>query len=654
MLSLDVETYLIQPGLLAPPIVCVSSFDGHQARLERGEAVAARFEAALAGADYLVGQNIAYDFGCYLAAHPEAFERVWAKYAKGEVFDIGIAATVNACAEGRMSDERGLVSRTGVPIGRYSLEELVKEWLGRSDAKRNDEYRLRYGELDDVPTEQWPESARQYPIDDATNTYAVAQAQIEGNCKNLHTVPFQSHVAFCLHLGSMWGIRTDGASVKAFTKEVLKKQLELKLELETHGLYRWKGTKKEPKRDGLSLNKKAVQARVTAAYGAGNEPKTDKGGISTDRVTLEESADDVLLQLAQVSKLDKQASYIPALREAAQVPLNVRPNVFLSTGRASYEGIIQLIPRKGGLRNCFVARPGHVLISVDYSAIEMSTLAQVCIYAGLESRLAEAINADKDPHCILGSKLCNRDYASFLKDAVELSLPEFAGLRQAGKAANFGFPGLMGPATFTSAKRREGESVCEWFYRDGACTKQPRIRAWRGRELDRAICERCCLKADELRHFYAYETWVEMPEYWQWVKANMSDEGSMVQFCSKILRGGMSMSAACNNLFQGLAAFGAKKAVLKLTEEMYLDTQSPLYGSRLLIFAHDETILEVPEEKMHEAGFRQAEVMIEQMRTVVPDVKVKAEPAAMRRWDKGVKTVLKEGKLQVWEPKKAV
>ena len=48
---------------------------------------------------------------------------------------------------------------------------------------------------------------------------------------------------------------------------------------------------------------------------------------------------------------------------------------------------------------------------------------------------------------------------------------------------------------------------------------------------------------------------------------------------------------------------------------------------------------------------RQAQIMVEQMRTCVPDVKVKAEPALMRRWYKQAEAVYNEGKLVPWEPK---
>ena len=40
------------------------------------------------------------------------------------------------------------------------------------------------------------------------------------------------------------------------------------------------------------------------------------------------------------------------------------------------------------------------------------------------------------------------------------------------------------------------------------------------------------------------------------------------------------------------------------------------------------------------------------MQPILPDMKIKAEPALMRRWNKKAKTVLDEnGRLAIWEPK---
>lgn len=657
MIAFDFETFLIIEGDLAPPIVCMSLCDGGEGVLFDRHSMVAPMERVLAPGVVAIGQNIAYDFGCWLAEHPEDFERVWGKYERGEVYDIGIAATLDAIAEGRLVEGDLFMkhSRRKIQKGRYSLELLVEEWCGRTNAKENDDFRLRYGELYDVPVRDWPLAAVQYPKDDAKNTFDVAKAQIEGDCKNIHLVAFQTWVAFCLHLGATWGLRTDGARVEAFASNVESQLKTLKEELWKLGLYRMDGPKSKPEKQKLVKNTAFVKELVKKAYGD-QYPRTESGDVGADRMTLKESGDPLLKKLAGVSSLDKQISYVPSLRAAARHPLNVRPNVLLSTGRTSYDGIVQLIPRKGGLRQCFKASEGRALISVDYAAVELSTLAQVLRWMGIESRLLDAINKKLDAHCLLGCKLNSTKYEDFvaLRKAGD---PPTVGLRQAGKAANFGFPGMMGAPKFVLAKQREGDSVCEWFYRDGKCGER-RTMSWKGRAIDRPLCVRCIQQAEHLRHYYAYEAWVEMPEYWSRISEALKGSDTMQQFGSKMIRGGLTGPSAANNLFQGLAAWGAKHAVIALTREMYTGRtpegkESPLGGSRLALFAHDETIIDTPLDLIHEAGFRQAEIMVQEMKRVAcPDVHVEAEPAAMIYWDKDAAKVLDEnGRLQVWQPK---
>jgi DNA polymerase I-like protein with 3'-5' exonuclease and polymerase domains len=71
------------------------------------------------------------------------------------------------------------------------------------------------------------------------------------------------------------------------------------------------------------------------------------------------------------------------------------------------------------------------------------------------------------------------------------------------------------------------------------------------------------------------------------------------------------------------------------------------------MFIHDEIIAEVPEDRTHEAGAELARIMCDAMQVVVPDVKITASPAAMRRWYKDATTVYDlNGRLVPWEPRK--
>lgn len=655
MIAYDLETHLVQPGLLAPPIVC-GSF-AHRARgiVETCLTLSPveELEAWLNTSKAIAGANIAFDFGCILAQKPELLPLVWRKYEEGKVHDVQHVASLHAIAEGRLHDG-GLFDKKGSPMvdpssgkitNRFSLAVCVKEWLGRSDAKVNDRWRLSYSLLDGLRLMDWPEDARRYPEDDARNTLEVAEAQLAAPALNLHNAPAQSFAAFCMHLGAMWGIQTDPVRVEKWGSDLLKQQEELKQKFLEHGFYRVEKRKGE---EVLVKDTKVLKARVEKAY-LGNPPLTETQKTSCDRVTLEESGDEVLVEFASVSKTDKLVTYAKALLAARGTPFNVQANPILATGRSSYEGLIQLMPRKGGARENFVARQGCVLSSVDYSAVELSTLAQVCLWVVGWSKLADAINAGVDPHALFAAKMIGREYAEVLPLAKKKGTKE-ADYRQAGKAANFGFPGMMGAAKFVVAKRKEGLKVCELFHRDGRCGEE-KVLMWHDRPTDYPLCTRCLTESERLKKFYSKEMWLEMREYWAWVSSRLEYDDKLTQFVSKRIRGGLNGPSGANTMFQGLAADGAKAALVALTKEMYLDTASPLYGSRLLVFAHDETILEIPEEKAHEAAHRQADIMVREMKRFVPDVKISAEPALMRRWYKDAEAVFENGRLVPWEPK---
>ena len=493
-----------------------------------------------------------------------------------------------------------------------------------------------------MPIAYWPPEAVQYPKDDVVNTLEVYQAIIGAPAQNLQEVAFQSHVAFCLHISAINGLRTDAARVEAIKGAIESHRGELMDVVLKAGLL--KPNKKNV--SGWSKNMALIKERVTKAWGD-LTPTTDGGGVSTERSVLEESGDPVLEALGEVSKWEKLATYLPSLEAATKVPLNVRPNVLLASNRVSYEGLVQLMPRKGGIRECFKFR--GIGSSVDYAAVELSTLGQVCIWVLGYSNLADAINSGKDPHSMLGAQIAGVTYEEFLKRVKEKD-PAATDLRQGSKAGNFGLPGGMGEATFVAQKRKEGLLICELFYRDGKCG-ETKVTSWKERPTKQPTCLRCLEQTRELKAAW-FQTWGEMRPYLNWISGQMAHTDVVETFVSKMVRGGMRYTNAANHYFQSLAAIGAKRAVVAMTGEMYQGT-SPLLGSRLCIFAHDETIIDIPDrgvDAVDAAARRQAQVMVEQMKSVVPDVAIKAEPALMRHWSKDAKEVKDaQGRYVPWD-----
>lgn len=381
-------------------------------------------------------------------------------------------------------------------------------------------------------------------------------------------------------------------------------------------------------------------------------------GVAMGRDELFESGDDKLTNLSEYGEEEKlPGTYIPWLREARipdgldelgamiwrNIPLCLRPNVLLETGRTSYNGPVQLLPRKGGIRECIVARPGKVLCSVDYESGELVTHAQSCIWIVGYSRLAEALNAGIKVHNAFAATVLGLDYDDFqvrFKQGESL----LKDVRQAAKPGNFGFPGRMGAATLVIQQRKQGpDTACPngptWIldesgnevrgYKglrfcilmDGA--KQcgalddgtpNKIREWKGRPLKSIVCKHCVECAERLRNKWL-EQWPENEEYFAFVQEcedngqQITDEQralyeghyefqdggwylaptEIVQHVSNRIRGGKITAdsvgnAISNGWFQGLLADATKSALRRASREMYDSTFRMPDGSMSPLF----------------------------------------------------------------------
>jgi DNA polymerase-1 len=134
--------------------------------------------------------------------------------------------------------------------------------------------------------------------------------------------------------------------------------------------------------------------------------KTPKGGRSTDAEVLEELADKHALpkQILEFRELDKlKGTYIDALPKAVN-PDTGRVHTRFSqttaaTGRlASVDPNLQNIPIRTEvgreIRAAFVAPPGHVIVSADYSQIELRVLAHL----SQDPELIDAFRSRDDVH----------------------------------------------------------------------------------------------------------------------------------------------------------------------------------------------------------------------------------------------------------------
>ncbi len=688
LVAYDLETELIAPGNPCPRIVCGSQDDGTPTFTF---SPVAEFIRLAADPDVVIaGANIAFDFGCIAAACPELLPTIFGLYEAGRVHDVLISEALHAIAGGQLFRD----PRTGGPLtdpetgkqrGRYSLAIVADLCLGEKGAKANDYWRMRYAILDVLQQRdiEWPAEAVEYAKDDARNTRRIAEFQV-ANHRNQGDLPAQVFAAWCLHLSSVWGVRTDGPFVEALKAEALAAEAEAVARFTDVGFLRPNGT----------TDTAVVKRAVAMAYGASevcpecvggkvnsaktSKPvacsaccgtalvlgrgvrRTEKNGLACDGDTLLESGDETLMAWASID--DKTlGTYLPFLVQGTRWPICPSPNVLVESGRVSYSGPIQTIPRGGKLRNAFRPRPGFYYSSADGAAIELCGLAQVCLNVVGRSVMADTINASKDPgalHTLFASKMIGCAPEA-LAARIKAKDPVAKNYRQAAKALNFGLGGGMGAVRFVVSKRRsiEGSTTAQ----DGTVCAGLRFcvlikgaercgvkktTEWKGRPCP-PICLACVEIVEQLRRDW-FALFSEVKEFHAWVSQQVDSNGELTQFGSNRVRGGLGFTDGSNTLFQGLIADGAKHALCQITREAYCEPASALWGSRVAFFAHDEIMLEVPIEKAHEAGYRQAGILVESWRRFIPDVWVVCEPALQLCWDKNAETVLKDGRLIPW------
>lgn len=155
-------------------------------------------------------------------------------------------------------------------------------------------------------------------------------------------------------------------------------------------------------------------------------PRTDKGGVSTDRDTTMESGDDDLFDYGENEFEKSRTTYLPWLRAGVGRPLRYSTNALVGTGRCSLEGgPFHQLPRSGKERECIRARGewcGHpvemVIGSTDYEAGELCCLAQYCYWLFDYSQMREAINNSGKPGIL---------HSDLAAEVLGVSLDEFLG-----------------------------------------------------------------------------------------------------------------------------------------------------------------------------------------------------------------------------------
>lgn len=657
--AFDFETALIRPGVTAPEACCLTwqTWSDRNPVTEPAKIVHANeAEPILRGwledkERYLVGANTSFDMGVVCANYPGLTDLVWDAYDANRVTDVQVRQQLIDIARGQF---QGYNTPHGEWIKpRYALSEVAKRYGMFLDKPKSVPHtftrktiddpmhaRLRFQELRPFVVAEWDSRARDlqftgpsptiYAKEDAEATLVCWLAQEEHRERYLRLQHEYTYRSWCMFLMSAWGVRTDPERVAALGVRAEEERAKLEAMLIGEGLVRENGT-----RDTKAA--RALMVQVCKEIGM-KVPETAKGAPSLAEDACDSTEDPLLMTYAQYGRWGTVVNgSVAALAKGTVYPLHTRMGI-AATGRGTSSGPnMQNFSRMSGPRECIVPRPGMVFIQADYEALELRTLAQVCIKLLGASKLADALNAGIDPHLQMAASILGISYdrALVLKNAKNTALDN---ARQTGKVANFGFPGGLGPKNLVIwAKKTYDISLTEGRARE---LKQQWLATWPemvcffdkvnkwGRDAGHSLFESGIAKDGLIN--------VEVP-------------------ISGWMRGGATYCAACNTLFQSLGAAAAGRGFRYLAKACYRDRSSILFGSRNVLHIHDENIGEILDDMYaHEKALEWERLMVKGANEMLPDVPATAPPMLMRWWSKKAWPVKDErGMLVPWEGQEA-
>ncbi|WP_197231531.1 DNA polymerase [Novipirellula artificiosorum] len=691
-IAIDTETELIE-GRKIPKIALASVSDGTIHRLIDPADLQAFIDA---------------HSDCHYVCHNAAFDFVVIRKALSDP-----ANWVQACDDGRLHDTMLLDSLVRLarsdefPTNR-DLGTLAQSYL-KIAIDKDDPYRLRYGELIGQPWDNAEPGFFTYAIKDAIVTWSLYKV-LSAIAEKL-AVPFASQML--PDCRSRYGLLTEslqvrgaialahiertGLSIDQGQVERTKKTLDAEVERVIHQIQTLPGTDGFFKVDSCgdlswtaagkpSINRSKlieILSGIASDHGI-DVPRTEKtDDVSTSvKFWSQHVALSVFLSLwVRLEETTKLRQFLTGLNSDRIHP---RYMPLVRTGRTSCSRPnIQQLPRSGGFREMIVPTQGHYFLTIDYSAIELRTLAAICQRRYGASRLGDVIRKGDDPHAFTAAM-----FEGVALDAFE-ELPNKKELRQRSKALNFGIPGGLGakslvayaestygvsmtieeaqqfrqklvvdvypelskyldddlPQTLAWNLKATPFGVRSQFDTDGRLGAAKRIVAGKGRA-----------NGESYGDAFIDQTWASLKDLNQNAKlrdriANR-DAGEQLSrdlfngpVCTPTgrIRGAVGFSQARNTPFQGLAADGAKLALWRLC----------LAGYRCVAFIHDEVVIELPIESDHTEHARTIDrILCESMEELTGDIPVACQYALTDRWHKDAEAVYDtQGRLLVWRPK---
>jgi len=609
------------------------------------------------------------------------------------------------------------------------LGTVAREYAGLSIDK-DDPYRMRYGELIGADWSTIDPGFFSYAMKDAIATLPTYMALFKQAVEltsdfrkysgDIHPDAFvffgplseaiQVKKAIALAQTTRNGMRVDIGNLRATETDLRNRLAEAVAKVraivpemyktDSHGNLRLTGTAKAPSKSMMVLTRQLENVKTAIETTTETDllvPVTTKGRkLTTSRSFWEEyrNLDPFLDAWITVEETTKLLQFFAHLREEE---IHSSYVTMVRTGRTACSGPnIQQIPRDGSFRQSFVASPGHFLLAVDYSFIELRTLAAHTLYRYGSSRLAEVIKSGVDPHVHTAAMMLHLPPEQFMTwrdseaevDGVQLK-KRFAQARQAAKAINFGVPGGLGVASLiTYARSTYGVELTK----EEAQRHRDVLTKLAYPELDLYLAENSVAILSRNLHADYQDVYVEfrgtplaairkvlsgeafksdgapyqpifVERVWGGLTrlnrnadlaAALGKRRTSPELADRVcqagvatltgrIRGRVGYSQARNTPFQGLAADGASLALFALVSA----------GFRVVGFVHDEILIELPDE----GGFvalskvrRIEDIMCRSMeRVLIGGIPVACESALSLAWSKKAKLVVQGDRVIPWE-----
>jgi DNA polymerase-1 len=434
----------------------------------------------------------------------------------------------------------------------HGLKDLVLEWVG--ERMTSIETLIGKGAqqitMDQVPVDQ----ASAYACADADMTLRLAD-KLEAliNEKELSKLFYEMEMPLVNVLQSMEevGIRVDARYLSVLGDQLKTRVQALEKEIFAHA--------------GETFNIGSPKQLAVILFEKLQLPviRRTKTGISTDEEVLKKLADKhplpkSLMEYRELQKL--YSTYVVALQEAMH-PENARVRTSFNqtvaaTGRLSSSNPnLQNIPIRTEvgrqIRKAFIPADGHVLLSADYSQIDLRMLAHI---SG-DPVLVKAFQSGEDVHTTTASEIFGVKPAEVNSD-----------LRRVAKSINFGI--VYGISAFGLSQQLQIPADEAKDHIQRYFDRYPGVRAW----IDRTL--------EEARKDGFVRTLLGRIRY---LPEITSKNIQMRNFAER---------TAMNTPIQGTSADVIKLAMIQLARAKERDE----WAGEMLLQVHDELVFEVPND----------------------------------------------------------